>query len=428
LHKFNYDVYCYIKSLVNDKEIFSIFDNVEYIMNKLPDWLTREINMQYMTKDYIETEFFKGNHYDKNKATKNSKNPNSDTYHFTGAFLGIGNDPVTGSYGNINIWQKENIEKALTALNAERFVNKYNTFIQNKFNAITKDSMEQIANNIKNAELGFNKNSLKTFIHDEYLQHDCIDINFESVSTPDYIDTWYEYLKRKDETPDMNFEEILESDKTYVEQYIQNNFKNPFEVSKYWWESNFTMDKFFTETNANDNKINSIINIFSVGTNSDTDKTIRNIVLMIYHEGDTRTIVEHKNAVWTGDNNLYERSEQIVKTFEQAYKLMYDSEYDKIESRQCVLRATLGPSGATTPPQYIFGNIHYQLYIDAMTGTVLNYNPAFPPVEPGGLNESLEEIRSTHKQLVNNRYGKNDWCETSGTFMTFIDDIEFDKT
>ena len=429
IHKFNDDVYNFIKALVKDKDIFSIFDNIDYIMDKLPDWLTREINMQYMTKDYIETEFFKGHHYDKNAATKNSKNPNVDTYHFIGAFLGIGNDPITGTYGNINIWQRENIEKVLKAINAEKFVNKYNNFVKNTFNALSKDAMENIANTIKSAELGFNKNSLKTFINDQYSNHDCIDVNFESVSVPDYIDTWYEYLKRKDETQPMIFEEILESDKAYIEQYIQKNFKNPDEVSKYWWESSFTMDKYFTDQNAHENKINSIINIFSVGVNIDsTNNEIKNNVIMIYHENDITNITEHKNAIWTGDNNLYERTDQIVKTFEQAYKLMYDSEYDKIESRQCVLRATLGPSGATTPPQFIFGNIHNQIYVDAMTGTVLNYNPAFPPIEPVGLNGTLEDIRAQHKQLVNNRYGKNDWCETTGSFMTFIDDIEFDTS
>ena len=63
-----------------------------------------------------------------------------------------------------------------------------------------------------------------------------------------------------------------------------------------------------------------------------------------------------------------------------------------------------------------------------MTGTVLNYNPAFPEIDHDSLTGTLEDIRETHKQLVNNRYGKNEWCESSGSFMTFIDDNNFDKT
>lgn len=418
VHKFNHDVYNYIRDLVKDKEIFDS-KTIDFVMNSLPDWLTREIEMKYMTKTYIEEYFLRGKHYDQKEATKGAKG-NDDIYQFINAVIGVGMEPED-SYAPINIWQKETIEKTLKAIDAEKIVNKYNTFIKSDLDALSVDAMEKIAYTIKTAETGFNINNLKTFLNVKYRDHDCEDISFESICAGKTIDTYYEYLKRKEETPELIFEEVIEQDKAYMEQYIQKNFETPLEVVKTWYESSVTMENTYTAGSEN-NKIESIINVFGVAVES-----LRYMAaIMIYHTGNTRNVVEYKNSIWLSDNDMYQRTDQIVKTFKQAYDIMMNSDYPKIESRQCVLRAALGPNGATTPPQYIFGNIHTQLYVDAMTGAISNISPVFPEEEGTSLQGSFEDIVARQHQLVNNRFNLNYWCETNGAFIDFIDSGEFD--
>ena len=389
-------------------------------MNALPDWLTMGIEYKYMTETYIDKYFLKGQHYDSKLAIKGATSDN-DVYQFRGAVIGIGLDAREDEYVPINIWQKETIESFLKALYAERTVDKYNKCVQNEVSALSVDSMENIAQTIKNTEMGFNKKSLKTFMNVQYRDHDCDGIVFESVAAADDVDTWYEYQNHKDDAPILNFEEIIAEDKALVEQYIQNNFENPSEVHKYWWEVDITMSKYYTDPDAYDNKIETMVDVFSVAYHSN------NTVLMIYHEGDSRMVAEF-NDIWVGDNNLYDREEQIVKTFNEAYRLMLDSEFDKVQSRQCAFRAQLGPQGGTIPPQFVFGNVHSQLYVNSQTGEVLNYSPVFPEQDGDKLNGTAEDIRSTHHQLINNRYNLNYWCQSNGAFIAFMDDEEFNTS
>ena len=46
------------------------------------------------------------------------------------------------------------------------------------------------------------------------------------------------------------------------------------------------------------------------------------------------------------------------------------------DSRYVTLRNPIGPVAVNT--QWIFGNIHEQIWVDAVTGDTKNSNPAFP--------------------------------------------------
>ena len=66
----------------------------------------------------------------------------------------------------------------------------------------------------------------------------------------------------------------------------------------------------------------------------------------------------------------------ITVTYEQAYELMNQVNLPKPHSKNCVLRKPLGPQACN--PQYVFGNVQAQVWIDASTGEAKNSNPAFP--------------------------------------------------
>ena len=67
--------------------------------------------------------------------------------------------------------------------------------------------------------------------------------------------------------------------------------------------------------------------------------------------------------------------EAIVLTFTEALDRVLAANYPKPHSKYVVLRKEIGPKAAN--PQYIFGNLKSQLYVDATTGAVSDSNPVF---------------------------------------------------
>ena len=166
--KFNNEVYNYIRDVVKNKPDFDP-NNVQLVLNALPDWLTADDNYPFMTETYIDKYFLKGNHY---------RQQQDNGYKLS--FCGLG---IADEYSKINIWNEETIENLLKAIYAERIVNKYNSSI-----GISESSMMELANLIKSAQEGSNSNPLKTF-----LNIDGNEVKFESVCSND--DTWEEYQK-----------------------------------------------------------------------------------------------------------------------------------------------------------------------------------------------------------------------------------------
>ena len=136
-----------------------------------------------MTEKYIDKYFLKGLHYNENLATKNG-----DIYLFNSIKLGIGNTLYP-----INIWSEETIERALTAIYAERFINKYSDSTN-----LSIRSMEDMAESIKDVKTCSHKHSLATLLNIRYDDGELESIRFESLCADDDIDTYYEYLKSKD--------------------------------------------------------------------------------------------------------------------------------------------------------------------------------------------------------------------------------------
>lgn len=102
------------------------------------------------------------------------------------------------------------------------------------------------------------------------------------------------------------------------------------------------------------------------------EKSLDTEVVSFAHNGDT-SAVETKHGFWVEDFPL--NDEQIVVTFAEALERVFEANYPKPHSQYVVLRKEVGPVAAN--PQYIFGNVKYQLYVDAVTGKVSDKNPVF---------------------------------------------------
>ena len=136
-----------------------------------------------------------------------------------------------------------------------------------------------------------------------------------------------------------------------------------------WFETCIVLNDYLDE--ADSCSINGISNIFQVVTEMEDGADVN--VIMFTHVGDT-TDVQVVHTFWIEDSPMNNYS--LAVTFTDAYEKVMEVNLPKPHSKHVVLRKEVGPLEAN--PQYIFGNQESQIYVDATTGEVRNYNPVFP--------------------------------------------------
>lgn len=401
--KFYNEVFDFIKQQAIKMTTFSE-NNVDTVYNKLPAFLTADPYECIMTESYINNNFLKGMKYDKKLATT-KKTEDEPLYKFITAVIGIGTDPIEGTYVPVNIWNKETIYNVLQAIYAEQIISKYTKevdYLNEDLMHITQDSMEDLAESIKNINLGgYKPMNIRTLPYIQFHDHDVDSIEFVSKCTN--ADTYYEYLKEKETKIIPNLEDVITSDKAWIENYITNNYTDPTKVSKFFYESCIVLNDYIDDGDASSD-IYGVSDIFvlveqlsdttynnaltalqtSLGTTQLTANQLKEnlsasfdtLVIMITRVGDQQQISMKPHAWWAGDQDLWTKSADIVKTFEDAYTLMANSDKFKSHSTQCVLRIELGPNSIN--PQYVFGNQSGRIFVDAKDGTVRDSSPAFP--------------------------------------------------
>jgi len=73
----------------------------------------------------------------------------------------------------------------------------------------------------------------------------------------------------------------------------------------------------------------------------------------------------------------YALNDEVIKLkYKEAWDRMMQANYPKPHSKHVTLRNPIGPVAINT--QWIFGNIHEQIWVDAVNGDTKNSNPAFP--------------------------------------------------
>lgn len=165
------------------------------------------------------------------------------------------------------------------------------------------------------------------------------------------------------QSSELVFENVISTDREDMFLNYDENYR--------WFESCVLMDEFIDDEDF-DGSIKGISSIFQIIETEDSVCYDTKVVMMTTTR--TNRDVQVKDAFWVGD--LILDNQPIKLTYMDAVKRMQESNYAKPHSRHCVLRRELGP--IVVNPQYIFGNVHAQIYVDAVTGEVTDVDPAFP--------------------------------------------------
>ena len=143
-----------------------------------------------------------------------------------------------------------------------------------------------------------------------------------------------------------------------------------------WFETGVQLKNWLDE--ENDGSIDMVVNVFQVVEKYDST-SFDTFVYKYQHFSDGTVNEEGIHGFWVEDYPLNE--EAIVVTFKEAFEKVQESNLPKPHTRQVVLRKQVGPKEAN--PQWIFGNLKEQIYVDAVTGAVSDKNPAFDGLNLG---------------------------------------------
>ena len=138
-----------------------------------------------------------------------------------------------------------------------------------------------------------------------------------------------------------------------------------------WYETCIKLEKYLDDEDC-DGAIESISNVFQA-IMVISDSCVDTEVVLFAHTKDTATIVT-KHAFWIEDEPL--NDEAIKLTYKDAFKVAMEANIVKPHSKNCILRKPVGPVDCN--PQYVFGNLKEQIWVDAITGEVASSNPSFP--------------------------------------------------
>lgn len=156
-------------------------------------------------------------------------------------------------------------------------------------------------------------------------------------------------------------ENIISSDREYMFLNYGGDYR--------WFETCIVLNDWL-DSEDNDGSIAGISNVFQVikweGSSADT------YVILIAHSEGTDTI-DVKQGFWIEDFPL--ETENIKLTYKDAFEKILETNVSKPHSKHCILRKPIGPKDCN--PQWVFGNIQDQLWVDAVTGEVKDSNPAF---------------------------------------------------
>ena len=179
-------------------------------------------------------------------------------------------------------------------------------------------------------------------------------------------------------------EDVVATTELVVENVISTDREEMFLTHSEdyrWYETGIQLKDWLDE--ENDGAIDMVVNVFQVVEKYDST-SFDTYVYKYQHFSDGSVNKDSIHGFWVEDYPLEE--EEIVVTFKEAYEKVMEVNLPKPHTRQVVLRKEIGPNECN--PQWIFGNLHSQIYVDAVTGEVSPTSPAFKDVQ---LNKPLGE-------------------------------------
>lgn len=149
-------------------------------------------------------------------------------------------------------------------------------------------------------------------------------------------------------------------------QYMYNQVGDNYS----WYETQVVMKDYLDgETTGEIEEITNVFYTFVMDDETSGDAYVTLLTTTLDGTQDPR--IEH--GIWVGDSAMNEDS--ISVTFKDAFDKLMATNLPKPHSKKCTLRNQIGPKNAN--PQWIFGNIHQCVFVDAVTGEVSDTNPAF---------------------------------------------------
>ena len=115
------------------------------------------------------------------------------------------------------------------------------------------------------------------------------------------------------------------------------------------------------------------MNIYQVVTELDST-SFDTYVYKVQHFSNGTVLKDSVNGFWIENEPII--LDEIKVSYDSACAIIASVNYPKPHSKHVTLRKPLGIVNCNT--QWIFGNIHQQIWIDAVTGEAKDSNPAFP--------------------------------------------------
>lgn len=158
-----------------------------------------------------------------------------------------------------------------------------------------------------------------------------------------------------------------------VENIISTDKQAMYLINKdyRWFETMILLDNYMDEDTTSN--IAEVVNIFQVVKAYD-EKSFDTKVYKFQHFVDGTCVKDSTNGFWIEDEPLVD-SVKII-SYNKAFELMQQVNYPKPHSKHVCLRKPVGPKDCN--PQWVFGNLESQIWIDAVTGKAKDSNPAFP--------------------------------------------------
>ena len=150
-------------------------------------------------------------------------------------------------------------------------------------------------------------------------------------------------------------------------QTMYVNYKDNYR----WYETEILLPTFMDSDSATSNPemiVNVLQSIVEEGNGADV------WVHKFQHFKDGTIAHDSIQGFWIEN---YALNDEVIKLkYIEAWDRMMQTNFPKPHSRYVTLRNPIGPVAINT--QWIFGNIHEQIWVDAVTGDTKNSNPAFP--------------------------------------------------
>lgn len=161
---------------------------------------------------------------------------------------------------------------------------------------------------------------------------------------------------------DLNVEHIIAMDRQAMYVNHGDNYR--------WFECCMKLNNFLDE--ENDGSLVEIVNVFQTVI-ARSEHSFDTKVYKYQHFADGTYANDSVDGFWIEDQPM--NDDAIKITFQEAYNNLMATNMPKPHSRYVTLRKQVGPLDAN--PQYIFGNLRETVFVDAVTGEVRDYNPAF---------------------------------------------------